>query len=81
MANFKFQDFKKGWHFRQQHLVSLDGFNDVNNFVIYKSAIEKVRGWKRLELNPTDSPIDGFGGSTSGFMVIDDYVNIINTMI
>lgn len=80
MPNFKFQDFKKGWYFRKPHLVGLDGFDDVNNFVIYKSAIEKVRGWKKLALVPMDSPIDGFGGTSGGFMVINDYTQIINTM-
>jgi len=75
MPNFKFNKFTKGWHFRQQHLLGLDGFSDINNFCIYKNAIEKVRGWKRLELIPTDSPIDDFN-----FNVIDDYTQIIDTM-
>lgn len=78
MPNFKFNIFNKGWHFRQQHLVGLDGFSDVNNFVIYKNAIEKVRGWKRLELNPADSPADNFSGL--GGSVIDDFLQIIDTM-
>lgn len=75
MPNFKFNKFTQGWHFRQQHLLGLDGFSDVNNFVIYKNGIEKVRGWKRLELNPSDSPADSFDT-----LVIDDYTQIIDTM-
>lgn len=49
----KFNKFNKGWYFKQQHLVGLDGFTDVNNFVIYKNGIEKVHGWKKLHLKPT----------------------------
>ena len=60
MAKFQFKNFNKGWYFKQQHLVGLDGWSDVNNFVIYKNAIEKVKGWLRLELTPTESPPDDF---------------------
>lgn len=72
--NFKFASFHKGWYFHKPHLVGLDGMNDVNNFVIYKDGIEKVRGWKLLNLNPTDSNINAFTGN-----VIDDFTQIINT--
>lgn len=77
MAKFQFKNFNKGWYFRQPHLLGLDGWSDVNNFVIYKNAIEKVRGWRRLELVATDSPIDGF--DTTTLRVIDDYDQIIDT--
>lgn len=53
MPDVKFNRFTKGWYFRQQHLVGLDGFTDVNNFVIYKNGIEKVHGWRKLHLQPT----------------------------
>ena len=59
MPDIKSNKFNKGWYFRQQHLVGLDGFTDVNNFVIYENAIEKVRGWKKLILRPfkfSDAP-------------------------
>lgn len=48
---FKFNKFTKGFYYRQQHLVGLDGFLDVNNFVIYKNAIESTKGYKFLPLN------------------------------
>lgn len=52
MPNFKFQRFLKGWNHRQQHLVGLDGFNSVRNFVVHANAIEKVRGWQKIQLQP-----------------------------
>ena len=74
--NFKFSQFKKGWAFNKPHLMSQDGFNNVNNFVIYGDAIEKVHGWRQLPLTPaTGSFINNFTIS-----VIDDFTNIINTV-
>lgn len=74
--NYKFNQFKKGWAFNKPHLMSQDGFNSVNNFVIYGDAIEKVHGWKLLLLTPTNGSINNFTTN-----VIDDYTNIINTVV
>jgi len=52
MPNFKFSIFNKGWVHKQLQLISLDGFSDVSNFTMLKGAIEKVKGWKKLELIP-----------------------------
>lgn len=74
--NFKFIQFKKGWAFNKPHLTSQDGFNNVNNFVIYGDAIEKVHGWKLLSLTPVNGVVDDFTTN-----VIDDYTDIINTVV
>ena len=73
MAKFKSTDFQKGWYFHNPSLLGVDGFNDVNNFVLYKHGIEKVKGWKLLVLIPAGSPADTFG------RVIDDFDNLIDT--
>lgn len=52
MSNFKFSLFNKGWIHKQPQLITLNGFLDVNNFTMLKGSIEKVRGWKKLELIP-----------------------------
>lgn len=75
MPDVKFNKFRKGWFFRQPHLIGLDGFNDVNNFVIYKNAIEKVRGWDKLILIPEkfSDAIDSFSQTIDDFdFIIDD---------
>jgi hypothetical protein len=75
MAKFKFSNFQKGWFFKNPHLVGLDGFNDVNNFILYQHGIEKVKGWKRLNLTPIGSVVDDFS-----LQVIDDVTTIIDEM-
>ena len=76
MSKFKFIDFKRGWFHRHEGLVGLDGFSRVNNFVVYENAIEKVRGWKRLELEPLkySDAIDSFPH------IIDDFNYIIDSL-
>lgn len=54
-TDFKFHRFRKGWFYNQRHLVGLDGFDKVINFVVYQGGIEKVKGWELLQLNPQAS--------------------------
>lgn len=76
MPKFKFSNFQKGWFHDNPHLVGLDGFNSVNNFVLYKHGIEKIRGWKKLNLIPANGSIDSFPAPA----VIDDFNTIIDNM-
>lgn len=57
MADVPYRSFIKGWFYQFDHLVGLDGFSYINNFIIKNSAIEPVRGWKKLILTPVENPI------------------------
>lgn len=73
MPNYKFFKFNKGWVHKQPQLTELDGFSDVNNWVVFKNAIEKVRGWEKLPLLPINASV---GYPLEGFEIqsIHDYV-------
>lgn len=51
-TDIKYHKFTKGWYHNQRHLIGLDGFDKVNNFVIYENGIEAVKGWELLVLHP-----------------------------
>lgn len=75
-SDIKFNKFNKGWFFRQEHLIGLDGFTEVNNFVVYQGGIESVKGWQLLVLNPHPA-INSFAEGA----VINDFDTVpINVM-